>query len=1194
MKKINRIMSMLLTVCMVLGSLSGLFVIEIAAAPATTVNNTDLSQIDYLTKVYYSGEEKLATMTMAFEKGDYQLWVNSYTGEVATVNTKTGEMLFSNPYDVGLSKAVPSLKADLLSQIIISYSSTESATEETFNSYTDAAKNNQIKLKNIKNGIRLEYTLGREEAKFLVPRLITKERFELYFGETMQAAMEADDKAWYYEKKFMTLFTLRDPAVFEGDDRKLAELYSEIPITQKVGAVYQIDGDISAAELAMLEEYIKTYVPAYTYEELDLDHAETQYVSEDLNPPVFKMALEYTLDEFGVSVTLPANGIRFDESLYQLSSVTILPYMGAGSYSEARPNTGYTFLPDGAGAIFRFEDLCNTGATIGGQIYGQDYAYHTISGKYQEAFRMPVYGIVTSNEYAYRNGANGYEVVQSENPTNSGFFAIIEEGEALARLKSYHLGKSGEYHTVQIEVVPRPSDTYNIADSISVGNTSSWTVVSDRKYVGNYTIRYMMLTDDKVAEEKGITDYFPASYFGMAKAYQAYLTSPYSTGTENKPANEQTAVLNRLSSDELESTLPLYIETFGTLETVEKILSVPVNVMTPLTTFEDVKTMYDQLSQYGNITNINFKLTGYANGGMYSTVPYGLKWESAVGGKRGFEKLLEEAAKLNGISMTDGIQLGIYPDFDFAYVHTTSNFDGLSLKKHAVKTIDNRYTAKRLYTSTYQSYESDFELAISPAYFSRFYQKLTKNYLKYIDEDHGVNQMNISVSTLGTDLNSDFDEDEPYNREDSKGFTVDAMKYLSENYGAVMTEGGNAYTWQYTDHILDLAIDSSRYLSSSNTVPFLGIVLHGYMQYAGAPINMEGNLGYGILKAIESGSSLYFILTYQNATKLKEDIKLSQNYSVRYDIWAGNYNEEGVFETGELVDLYHSLNNVTADLQDKIIIGHQMLNGQRIPDPDELIADEKEEEANRLEAEENARIEEEKTKRLERLEARTTIVANSEALCVSSKARLESVMIDMILSQITSAKTQVEGLKEKLENTTDEDLIFMYQRQIADQMARIQSLYSSTILSAYNTVKQNYDSVANKVRMLDEAIQFFKEDGTYAESFIEKLENNVDPVAALCEEAKGYLETAALYKEQVIAAAGDLIVVEEDAPVVETGKTNQKYAVDDGTIVAVTYGSDEETAYRTFVLNYNYFDIAVEYEGVSYEIDAYSYVLIDR
>ena len=1195
MKKLNRMISLLLTVCFVLGSLTtlGAFSASAAETTASGKEKIDLSEIDYTTEIYYTAEDKLATMALVFEKGDYQLWVNSFTGEVATVNTKTGEQLFSNPYDVGLSKAVTSLKSELLSQIVIGYTGNDSTMISTFNSYNDAALNNQIKIKNIKNGIRVEYTLGREETNYLVPRLITAERFEMFFGEPMRAAMAAEGKEWYYNQRFLTFFQLRDPALVADSDRKLAELYAELPITEKIGAVYQINDKIAPAELMRLEEYIKTYASNYSYEELDFDHEQTEYVSEDKNPPVFKMALEYTLDELGLTATLPANGIRFDESLYQLSYVTILPFMGAGSYSDSMPNTGYTFLPDGAGAIFRFEDLTG-GGTVSGQVYGQDYAYHTVTGKYQEVFRMPVYGIVRDNVYSYaKNVADGaYVRVKNEEPTSSGFFAIIEEGDALATIKSYHFGKSAEYHSAQVSVNPRPSDSYNLADSISVGNNSTWTVVSDRKYVGNYKIRYIMLTDDSVAAEKGITDYYPASYFGMAMAYQDYLTSPYSTGTQNEAPENQTSVLEKMKESEVESTIPLYLETFGTIETVEKILSVPVNVMAPLTTFEDVMTMYSEMAEFGDITNINFKLTGYANGGMYSTVPYGLDWEKAVGGKKGFRELLEYAAGINKASETDGNSLGIFPDFDFVYMTDMSSFDGFSLRDHAAKTIDNRYTTKTEYSSTRQTHENFGGLLISPAYFSRFYEKLTKNYLKYLDEESAVTALNISAATLGSDLNSDFDEDEPYNRADNKEFTVQALKYLSDNYSEVMVEGGNVYSWQYVDHIVGLSIDSSRYLMASNTIPFAGIVLHGYLQYAGTPINKEGNLQYGILKAIESGSSLYFVLTYQNATKLKEDTLLSQNYSVRYDIWAGSYNEEGEFETGELVELYHQLNDAIADVQTKSIIGHVLLDGWRIPDADELEADALAKEEAELAAAEAARLAEEARLRSERLEARVSVVNNATVAYNTGKTRLDSVQIENVLKSLNEAMAQIENAEKAIAAAAAGEDISVYEKEIAVAERTVRMLYETNIVSVYEAVERAYNTVLDKQRLLEEAIEFFKTNGTYAEKFIALVEANVEPLMAVVADATVAMETIEDYREQVLAAAKGLIVVEEEKEeeIVEEFMP-AKYKLDDGSIVAVTYGEAGEP-YKTFLLNYNYFDIIVEYEGKNYEIGAYGYAEI--
>ena len=127
---------------------------------------------------------------------------------------------------------------------------------------------------------------------------------------------------------------------------------------------------------------------------------------------------------------------------------------------------------------------------------------------------------------------------------------------------------------------------------------------------------------------------------------------------------------------------------------------------------------------------------------------------------------------------------------------------------------------------------------------------------KYLEQS---NLTGISVGSLGTALNSDFDEDEPYNREDAKGFTTKALEYISgkdETALQVMVNGGNAFTWQYADHILGAALDSSRYIKASYSVPFVGVVLHGYTNFTGTPLNMEGDVNYAKLKAIENGSSV--------------------------------------------------------------------------------------------------------------------------------------------------------------------------------------------------------------------------------------------------------------------------------------------------------------------------------------------------
>ncbi len=972
----KRILALLLTVIMMFGTLA----IDIAAGAVTPEyvedsggNLTD--EIDYektlekyLTLQFKTEQEKLESMTMVYENHGYQLWYDDYTGEMATLNLATGQILFSNPYDIASCGSSPAVQAELFSQVSIKY--TDNDTEKTMHSFTEAASRGQINFEYIKNGVRVEYSIGREETRMLVPRVIERTRFEdailQPFADEINRISEENgcivldwrkylpiakrsqlipDSApdgnqkngnveWFKFTKLLAFYQEKflGEAETEKERQSMRALY---PICTKMD-IWVCTPDISRNELITLEGYIKTYIPSYTFEQLDYDHQLTEYEGQDKAPPLFKMALEYSLDENGMTVRLPANGLRFDESLYKLTYVSILPYMGAGANylldQKEETFTGYNFFPDGAGALFRHEDLIGGTSVTNGKVYGQDYAYNTITGFNQQVIRYPVFGVVSNTHRTVQEtvekrvteeviDADGNIIILDENgkvvdehkyeelkkdklvEESKGFVAIIEEGDALAELSNYHMGATGKYNTVQMLFYPRPKDSYNLANAISVGANATWTVVSSRKYVGNYKIRYIMLTDDAIAEEKQLTDYYECSWMGMAEAYRDYL---YNTGN-----------LDALTSDEVKENLPVYFETFGTLETLEKIMSIPVNVMTSLTSFENVKTMYDELSAAG-VSNMKFKLTGYANGGMYSAVPYKLEWEKSVGGESGYEDLLAYSSEKD---------FEVFPEFNFAYSRQNNLFDGLTLKKHIVKSINDTYMSRRYYSATRQTHVGRFELAISAAYFSHFYDKLTENLLKNYENNSALKA--ISVASLGTDLNSDFDEEEPYNREDSKKYTKELFAKMSEDYDHVMTEGANAYTWKYVDYIINAPLDSSRYNKSANAVPFIGVVLHGSVQFAGAPLNMEGNIGYSMLKAIENGAGLYFVLCYENYEELKEDNRLSEYYSVRYDILKD-----------DVVKYYTILNDLTKDLQLNKIVGHQFLIGERVPDEDEVLADE--------------------------------------------------------------------------------------------------------------------------------------------------------------------------------------------------------------------------------------------------------------
>ena len=1008
---LKRIISILLVAVMLLSSILAISISVDAAETASFVPTFNTSRDKPVSKEFYrtgtaSGknvavygdnvvdtpEERIALMDLRLEKGNIQLYIDAFSGEVAIKNKATGEMLFTNPYDATTKKNNDAL----LSQIEISYTSlkTSGTAKGTYNSFKDAALASQfasatdiakadagavpsqIIVKYIPDGLRVEYSIGRLDSRLLLPVVMTPEFIEenIFKAAEENGCKKADLdqlKAYFSETKLHV--AAEGEELLEAEKTANKANLEKWPMLQKTledGTIeyvtlYTLDSDTGTTEKKKLENRIKTYCPDLTYEMIDAHYRELGYVPKEEPSPLFKVALEYTLEENGVSVRLPANGLRFDETAFRLEDISILPYMGACSIN----NDGYIFYPDGSGALISFELLRNNqqGGPRAADIYDEDYGKSQLSSghRHYEKARYPVFGMVETT----KNAVTGKE-------STHGFVAIVESGEAMSSITA--LSKkinSHNYAITHIKTNPRPYD------EIKLSGSAAWQVVSERKYAGDYQIRYIMLSGDD------------ASYVGMAKEYREYL--------------EDKGVLTKLTEKDVEKDVPLYIESFGAIETTKRFLSIPYSTNVALTSFENITTMYDQLSERG-ISNVDFILTGFSEGGLTnSTVPYDIDWDSSVEEEMDFEELLADARK-NGY--------GVYPDFDFSFSGNDEWFDGFSLDDHAVKTIDGRYASKREYSATRQTQINYYEMAISPSVFSHFYESFTEEYSE-------LNPQGLSVSALGTYLYSDFDEDEPYNREDSKQFTVEAFKYFKETkkYSKVLTSAGNAYSWQYVDVITDVSTISSSYKYASATVPFIGIVLHGYIEIATTPINLEGDVDYALLRAIENGAALKFILSYDNTELLKDNYATSVHYSVRYDTWLPT-----------LVSYYEKINEVLGgDAQTSTIEDHKFIKtATRVPDIDELHFD-ADALINALIAQEKAAFENEnetarttiqniRTKLLRYKEIldgewndtySTALVAFEEVMIALNAARTKMIEADAALAKATE---EFDDMKEKV------------------------------------------------------------------------------------------------------------------------------------------------------------------------------------
>lgn len=826
-------------------------------------NVTVLSE-DYANKKYSSNEDKLATMELVHSDFGYDLYYQKETGEVQVVNTATGQFLSTNPYDVAANVNKATEREKLLSQIIVNYN--DNGEDKSMTSFAMAALLGQIKMSNIRGGIRVEYTIGQSTTKRTIPMMIEKQRFEEFVLAPLKEAASTSDYKW-----FESYYLLKDPEQPGLTESEKQTLYNTLPITRQM-AVYVIDPSVANVERELKKfEKLITELTTYTYDDVLYDHDLTGYTGQTKNPAVFRMALEYYLTEDGLEVRLPARGIRYDAKQYSLTNIKILPFFGAYDQSEK----GYVVLPDGSGTLVRFEDADpEIATTITNRLYGEDYSFYeqkTVAN--MENWVLPIYGMIESTKntvYEYVDNPDGTtSEVQIDNFDNKGFLAIVTEGDSLAEITTASGGILNKYFATSINVYPRPKDTYPL-DGISVsGLTATWTVETDKKYTGNYRIKYIMLQGED------------ADYVKMAEIYRNYLE-------KNGKIKRQTQ----------EGNTKLYLETFGTVKTTERFFGVPISVKKPLTSFADAKKIIDDLAKNEGI-NLSIKYTGWANGGLEAKAPTNAEPEKKAGGEDGLKDLVKYAKKY-------GVK--IYPDYDFVYVSHFGSGDNFDVKDDAVKTVDNRSAVHRSYSPVYQAFMNDAKLLISPSKILGFYKLFKDDYKAF-----GTGA--ISLGTIGSDLNSDHNKEESLNREDSKERVEEFLAAVKKDGYDIMVNQGNAYTLGYADNILNVPLDSSNRYVASEAIPFVGLVFHGYKNFAGTAINLAGDYNNMILKTVENGASLYFLLSYDNTEELKANYGAEKYYSIRYDYW-----KKDVIET------YKIVNKITAPIQNAIAVSHKFVD----------------------------------------------------------------------------------------------------------------------------------------------------------------------------------------------------------------------------------------------------------------------------
>ncbi len=299
--------------------------------------------------------------------------------------------------------------------------------------------------------------------------------------------------------------------------------------------------------------------------------------------------------------------------------------------------------------------------------------------------------------------------------------------------------------------------------------------------------------------------------------------------------------------------------------------------------FEDIDKILKDLNKDG-VKNISSILYGWQKNGYYS-YPSSSAVSSAAGGKKGLKNLIKENKNTNVYLLQN-------------YLKANIDVGGFSKYSDVVYKIDNiplTDEGEKLFLLNPTTQLKRFNKDIKTATYSG---------------------AGLAFEGFGSILYEDYEQRARMSRTD---FTKEIGNYLKKSDEASVksaVDGFSPYTIKYANTIFNLPDRSSEYLYLDEAVPFLQMVLHGYINYsATTPGNLSNDITETKLKWVEYGYMPTFMLSYENSDRL-EDSSFSLLFSSDYRTW------------GEKVaEIYTELKGDLAFLSDATIKNHEKQSG---------------------------------------------------------------------------------------------------------------------------------------------------------------------------------------------------------------------------------------------------------------------------
>ncbi len=632
--------------------------------------------------------------------------------------------------------------------------------------------------------------------------------------------------------------------------------------TSAVGRAYHKynKGSFKGSELAdMLEKYpgmeeqnlylvfenVQTHVKVQMEElfakqgytyEMYLENKELYKESNIKEVPAFNVSIVYKLDGNNLSVKVPFNEISY-RLKYPITQLSVLPYFGAGGPED----TGYMLIPEGGGSIIKFNNGKVRQNGYYADCYGWDYAQERKAVITETRAAYPVFGIA-------------YE--------DSSVLSVIEKGAEYAGVTAEIAGKLGSYNYVRADYKMLHREQYE---------------VTARSQSAQFVYEPQLPQEEYIEQSFIFVD--SGSYVDMAKTYRNKLFA----GAKKQTVND----------------VPVAVEIIGAIEKKQQIAGMPKVRPYKLTSYEEAGDIINNIDALG-IKDVNYKLTGFINGGIRQKIMSKVGFIKVLGGKSDFKKMLKNISESAGKVYLDGAVQTAY---------RSNIFNGFFSYRDSARFVSDELCELSEYTPIWYGKDPDRD-----NYYLLNSKLRNKGADKFIKSAGKLKLDGISFRDNGNLLSSDFNDRAPLTRAEETQNQVAKFEAAKEKGLSVMINGGNDYAVTKADFITNMPLRGNQYAIIDEMVPFYQIVLHGYVNYTGSPVNLAYEKDQIILESAEAGAGLQFTFMKASERDLQET-SYTEYYASNFDEWKE-----------KLSDVYEEYNSKMAPVMNSLIKDHEYVS----------------------------------------------------------------------------------------------------------------------------------------------------------------------------------------------------------------------------------------------------------------------------